>query len=304
MLKQTFLIALFILSNIILFAQDQTMGKKERITFEIDKGGSKIKKKVLIIPFDNKMYMSEVDREVSEENQLDFNQIRSKFRKSLNELLFIALNENYKAFSMLNDDKDLQEDLLRIYYSLGFKYDVVEKTPEEKELEKKSSGSQKRVLVNKKKDDTKTTSGIQKGEVISNPNNEIRFMNSVIASPTILEHLSRKYGAELLIFINQMDIKHSPESTAYTLADNTSNREIKIHYTIMDIKGKQQSAGAAFSSFSGNDNNINNIINSSFPNLVKKILSSLPAIPKTNIELLNEKQEIKAGSGQETINKK
>ena len=304
MLKQFFLIALFMLSNILLFAQDQTMGKKERITFEIDKGGSKIKKKVLIIPFDNKMYMSEVDREISEENQLDFNQIRAKFRKSLNELLFIALNENYKAFSMLNEDKDLQEDLSRIYYSIGFKYDVVEKTPEEKELEKKSSGSQKRVLVNKKKDVSNTTSGIQKGEVISNPNNEIRFMNSVIASPTILEHLSRKYGAELLIFINQMDIKHSADATAYTLADNTSNREIKVHYTIMDIKGKQQAAGAAFSNFAGNDNNISNVINSSFPNLVKKILSSLPAIPKTNIELLNEKQEIKPGGGQETINKK
>ena len=298
MSKQVFLFSLLILSGLIGFSQDQTVGKKERITFEVDKSGNKIKKKVLIIPFDNKMYMSEVDREIAEENQIDFNQIRAKFRKNLNELLFIALNENYKAFSMLNEDKELQEDLMRVYYSIGFKYDVIEKTPEEKELEKKTSGIQSMSFSNKKKQESKTSTGIQKGELISNPNSEIRFMNSVIANPTILEHLSRKYGAELLVFINQMDIKHSADATAYTLADNTSNREIKVHYTIMDIKGKQQSAGAAFSSFPGNDNNINNIINSSYPNLVKKILSSLPNIPKSNTELLKEKQELNSGGGQ------
>lgn len=302
MLKRLLLFSFLIWSITTVFAQDQTMGKKEKITFEIDRNGNKIKKKVLIIPFDNKMYMSEIDRDIAEQSQLDFYQIRNRFRKNLNELLFIALNDNFKAFSMLNDEKELQEELSYIYYSIGYKYDVLEKTAEEKEQEKKPDVMPNIFGVNKKKQETKPAAVIQKGEIISNPNSEVRFMNAVISNPTILDHLSKKYGAEILIFINQMDIKRSADADAYTLADNTYKREIKIHYTIIDIKGVQIGAGAAFAAFPGKDNHITSIISSTYPQLVKKIISTLPVPPKTEAEILKEAEDKKKAAGQEVLN--
>lgn len=256
-------------------AQDQTIGKKENaspVEFERDHNAGK--KKVLIIPFDNKMYMSEIDQEIAEQNQLNFNQIRHKFRKSLNDQIFLSLNSEFKAFSMLNEDKDVQEDLTSIYYSIGYRYEVLPKVEEEKDA--KQDGLPK--ILGKKKGDAKKSegkNGIRKGELISAPNNEERYMGTVISNQSILGHLSKKYGAEILIFINQIDVKRYAGADTYDLAGDDYKREIKVHYTIMDNTGKQIDSGAAFAYFSSKENDIFEIINATYPELIKKLISSI-----------------------------
>jgi hypothetical protein len=260
-------ICLFAIASILTTsAQNSTTGKSE------DSGVSG-KKSVLVIPFETKMYFSDIDRDLGKENELNFQDIKAKFRAALDREIFIALKAYFNPLSFYAiEPQESREELGYIYNSIGYKYEVV---PQEEVVEKESAG--KKILgkfKKKEKEEEYTKAGINRGEIVSQVDNREKYMKTTLANPKLLPNLNKKYIASHYIFINQLDIKRSADKR-YVASEEQYKREIKVHYTIFDNEGKEVSCGAIKSRFSSSQNDMNKIIKDQFPLIAQRIVSNL-----------------------------
>jgi hypothetical protein len=231
------------------------------------------KKSVLVIPFESKMYLSDIDRDLAQKNEMNFQEIKAKFRAALDREIFIALKAYYNPLSFYSfEPKESRAELAYIYNSIGFKYEVM---PEEVVVEKESAGKK---LLNKfkkkEKEEEYIEAGIQNGEIISQVDNREKYMKTKIANEKLLLNLNKKFSASHYVFINQLDIKRSADMR-YVAAEEQYKREIKVHYTIFDNAGKEVSSGAIKSRFASGQNDIDKIIKVQFPLIAQRIVSNL-----------------------------
>jgi hypothetical protein len=214
------------------------------------------KEKVMLIPFDPKMYMSDIDRGINRETKMDFRQIRDLFRAGIDNQLSAQFKTNYSVISMLKDTVRTKSDLQFIYLSTGYKYTVTqgkEKTSDQKKI----TNGQLTVPVQ---------------------TDEERYMRTVINQPGLLSAMNKKYGAELFVFVSELDMK------AAVTADGSPGREASFHFTVYNLDGKQVGGGLAKSRFDAEMNDPKRIVSKAFLLAAKTIYSrSIPApVPAAN----------------------
>ncbi len=258
------LVALFALNAT--QAQNTTTGNSETV-----EGHNKTS--VLIVPFETKMYFSDIDRDISQKSELNFHQIKAKFRAALDRNLYISLKKYYTPLSFYSiEPAEAKKELNYIYNSIGYKYEVV---PEEVVVKKESTGKKLIGKFKKKKPEEEyIKAGIRNGEVVSQVDNREKYMKTAISNEKLLPSLDKNYKAGYYLFINQLDVKRSADKR-YVASDAQYQREIKVHYTIFDTTGKEVSTGAIKSRFASNQNDIDKIINEQFPLVANKIVSNL-----------------------------
>lgn len=199
--------------------------------------------KIMLIPFEPKLYMSEIDKKVNEQTKWNFNQIRENFRHQLNEQLKLKLQTLAPVVSFYSDSVKMWKDLEYIYTSTSLSFDPIKKP------------SSAAISAQREK-------GIKNGQVVVEMNDEEKFMNVTISNTELLPYLHKKYKTDYFVFVNELDIKNDADS--YNVATNTYQRHIAVHYTIIDKTGKLITAGAATSTFSSQENNPKKIVNKNF----------------------------------------
>jgi len=262
------ILGVFAMANILaVSAQNSTSGRGE------EGSGMTNKASVLVIPFESKMYMSDIDRALGEANELNFQDIKAKFRAALDREIFIALKPYYKPLSFYAiEPQESRAELGYIYNSIGYKYEVV---PQE-EVVKKENKAKKLIgkFKKKEKEEKYIEAGIQGGQIVSQVDNREKYMKTTLPNEKLLPNLNQKYQASHYIFINQLDIKRSADMR-YVASEEQYKREIKVHYTIYDNAGKEVSSGAIKSRFSSNQNDMDKIIKVQFPLIAQRIVSNL-----------------------------
>ncbi len=257
------------------YAQNSTTG-------EIEEPNTSSKNSVLIIPFENKMYISDIDRDISQKSELTFHQIKAKFRAALDQNIYIALKKYYTPISFYSIEPDEAiKELAYVYNSIGYKYEVV---PQE-EVVKKETAANKLIgkFKKKEKEEEYIEAGVRNGEVVSQVDNREKYMKTTLANDKLLPSLQTKYNAGHYIFINELDIKRGANDV-YQASEEQYLREIKVHYTIFDVAGNEVSSGAIKSRFSSNQNDIDKIINDQFPLIAERIVSNLVGPDQANVE--------------------
>ncbi|MDF1673247.1 MAG: hypothetical protein P1U41_07055 [Vicingaceae bacterium] len=237
---------------------------------------------VLIVPFETKMYFSDIDRDISQKTELNFHQIKAKFRAALDQNIFIALKKYYKPLSFYSiEPTEAKKELAYIYNSIGYKYEVV---PEEEVVEKETVGKKLIGKFKKKeKEEEYIEAGVRNGQVVSQVDNREKYMKTAISNEKLLTNLDKQYKASFYIFINQLDIKRAADSR-YLATDEAYQREIKVHYTIFDSTGKEVSSGAIKSRFPSGQNEIDKIIKDQFPLIAERIVSNMVGTDQAVVE--------------------
>ena len=231
------------------------------------------KQNVLIIPFESKMYISDIDRDLATKNALNFQEIKAKFRAALDQNIFIALKPYYSPLSFYAiEPQEAKKEMAYIYNSIGYKYEVV---PTEEVVEKENVGTK---LLNKfkkkKKEDEYIEAGVQNGQIVSQVDNREKYMNTKISNANLLPNLNKKHQAKYYIFINELDIKKSADDV-YKASEDEYQREIKVHYTIIDDAGNEINSGAIKARFPSGQNDIDKIIKVHFPLIAETIVGKL-----------------------------
>ncbi|MFM7022951.1 MAG: hypothetical protein ACKOXB_08225 [Flavobacteriales bacterium] len=265
-----------ILLSVLLCALQSLMGQDTLVKLDT----SYRYKKVMIIPFEEQMYLCQIQNLLATESRMNTSQIIRTFRYSTASSLQTEFLNLYSTTSLIHLVEDSLRDLHRVYGSISRTYDAVPEEP--KEENKKGLPILKKLDLKEKKQSSEKT-GIEKGQIVSHYDNTPRFMNTVIKDKKLLPYLSKKYGTDLFVFINEMDIENDL-SDPYKVAENNYMRILKFHYTIYNFKGQIISMGVVSTTFPSTENNVGNIVKNYFPVIAKQLAAKLPQpkVPKVN----------------------
>ena len=92
----------FLFFTSISFSQNTTFSPDEKKK-ESSKAEVKDNRKVLVIPFEPKLYMSEIDQHVNKESKLNTKQIRHAFRSGLDFMIVAEFRKKFSVISLMND---------------------------------------------------------------------------------------------------------------------------------------------------------------------------------------------------------
>lgn len=209
---------------------------------------SNSKHKIMLIPFENRMYLSEIDFLINKESKLNAKQIKATMRDGLNEQFYKRLKSKMSVVDLLDDTTKTKKDLENVYQYLAYQYLKVPNQdnykPPVKEKEEKT---------------------IHNGQLTVESNSDARFMNAWIKSPSLVPGLSGKYKTDLFLFLNELDIK-ALNGIPGDLNTNQA-RKIILHYTVYTVDAKEINSGIAEVSLPANVNNPTKIINTYFAQL-------------------------------------
>lgn len=212
------------------------------------------KHKVMLIPFEPRMYMSEIDYAINAETKLTGKQIKYAFRDGINEQLYKALKTQHLVVDLMEDTVRTKKDLENVYQYLSYEYmkvpDQNNYTPPKKEKEEKK---------------------IEKGQIVIETDNERRFMNAKVKNATLVPYLYGKYKSDIFIFVNQLDIKASNSGGPADLPATTGFRKIVVHYTVYTFDAKEINSGVAEVEFPSTINNPSKIIGTYFSKISQTI---------------------------------
>ena len=227
--------------------------------------------KILIIPFEEKLFYSDIMRDLTTVNNMGANEIYHRLRNEIQLSMKKALKDSMETVMFLNTDSLLESDLVSIYAVLGYQYVPVPKEEEENKKGKKKAAT-------KKPQEPKKEVGIRDGQVIAERQVDERFMNAKLKDNSILDQFYANYGINRFLFINQMDVKMDLSDPETAFID--PRRLVAIHYTILDQNGAQLSGGLAEAQFPGTESRLNYIIGANFYKLAATVFGKLLAAEK------------------------
>ncbi|NNM95215.1 MAG: hypothetical protein HKL88_07115 [Bacteroidia bacterium] len=212
--------------------------------------------KILLVPFYSKMCMSQIDRQVNKETEMDYDQITEAFRKGLDLALYSRFHMNYVTMSLLQGRYKSDSVLNYIYGSTAYNYALVPGTKEDEDKQPGASNANHYMV---------------KGQLEVPVDYSQRFMDIVVKNPKLLPFLYKKYHADTYLFINELDIKNVP-NTAGDL-DNAYIRQVTVHYSILNKDGTSMSAGIETVYFPYGENVPADIRDKYFTSIARSILS-------------------------------
>lgn len=242
-MRSIFYLVFFVLSFIVK-GQDQTIRSENKPSVK----DIKSKNRIMLIPFENRMYLSEIDFMINKESKLNAKQIKATMRDGLNEQFYKKLKSKMGVVDLLEDTTKTKKDLENIYQYLSYQYLKVPnqdnyKAPVKEKEEKK----------------------IDKGQLIVESNSDAKFMNAKLKNATLIPYLSGKYKTNFFLFFNELDIK-ALNGIPGDLNTNPA-RKIILHYTIYTVDAVEINSGIAEVSLPSNVNNPTKIINTYFAQL-------------------------------------
>lgn len=212
------------------------------------------KHKIMLIPFENRMYLSEIDFMINKESKLNAKQIKAVMRDGLNEQLYKKLKPKMPVVDLLEDTVKTKKDLENIYQYLSYQY---MKVPDQNNYKAPVKDKEEKAIAN--------------GQLSVESNSEARFMNAKLKNAALVPYLGGKYKTDLFLFINELDIK-SMNGMPGDL-NSVASRKIVLHYTIYTLDAKEINSGIAEVSLPNNVNNPAKIINSYFSQLADIVAS-------------------------------
>lgn len=224
---------------------------------------------LLIVPFESKMYITDVNKQLAEANNLTSKEILTRFTSAIDQSIIYSFEQkcNVSSFYLL-DDSESKTDLAYVYLNRRLEYELVSETVEKTKTEKLKAKL-------KKKEETKYQGGsIIDGQIVSKRDDRERYMKAVIRDQNMLDSMVTKFDNNYFLFVNELDIRNN-YSDAVDMQNNGYNREIKLHYTLYHKNGEILSTGISRTTFPSSQNDINVIIKSYFPILARQIQEDL-----------------------------
>jgi len=302
MYKLITIVCLFLFSG--LNAQENAFQKKGNVKSdqEVYAEGQPEYSRVLIIPFEPKMYISSADKEIAKRTNLTHQEIRENMRYGISSQMRHAVGKGMKSVSLMHiDTGDVGRDLGYIYNSIGYKYkplpteDVARNKQNEEDVKpiNKLKGSFNKLVKHDKPAPKETDGGtrIKNGQIQSTVSYGEKFMNTSIHNPNLLNVLSAKYNVDVFLFINELNIEAAAPASRTGLSSLSYKRRVKVHYTIFDKDGKELHGGAAIVYMPATTNDMNKIINNYFPILAQNMSDSIPGAQTSKLDQQKLKEE-------------
>ena len=238
---------------------------------------------LILIPFDPKMYKSQIDRSIGMNDGTNYQQIVGNWRVGLDNVLFIEMDAKYSIIRMIAEDEDRKKDLNALYGASSLDYRLV---PKEETTEKKKLKLPKLKLKEEEVKETTQGTRIENGQIVSENDGNKRFMACVVRDSAIFDYMNGKHGAVLYLFINQFDVGPMVGLDYRAYESDEYQRQISVHYSVYTHKYEIYS-GVATTYFSSTVNNQKDIIIENLPAIAKQIAANIPFLVSGEVSDVN-----------------
>ncbi len=218
------------------------------------------KTKILIVPWEPRMFncSSDITRAISNETSQKYAQVQEALRKGMVEQLKRSFGANYSVVSLIDDTAKMKGDLNYVYNYTSMSY-VGVNSP-----------------LNPTKEDSakmKQQAGLKNGQVAVQAAEGEKFMTTVVLSPNLLAYLKKKYKADYVLFLNQVDLENDLGADPYNTEGKAEfNRKASAHWTIFSTTtGKRVAMGKSKGTFASTTNNPKKISDGAFATIAKAI---------------------------------
>ncbi|MCD6066363.1 MAG: peptidoglycan-binding protein [Bacteroidetes bacterium] len=211
--------------------------------------------KLLIVPFEPRMYMSQIDHKINEETKWNQKKIKENFRFGLDEELYKSIKKKMEVMSFLDDTTKYKKDLVTTYEKLSYRFD---KIPD-----------QAKYAAPKKEKDQNY---VQKGQLVAVTETDGKFMNAEIKDKSLLTGFNSKYKTDIFLFINQFDITTEMPASDLT---TKSTRTLTVHYTVLTKDGKEINSGISKTTFPSDINTPSKIADKYFSKIADEIAARI-----------------------------
>ncbi len=238
--------------------------------------------KVMIIPFEENMYLCGVQTNLAQESRKTHNEIVHFFRESTVLELQNQFLYRYNTVSLLHYN-DTSRDLFKAYDAVSYKFEVIAVESEE---EKTNTAIDKAKKIFKKKEmkSSKFERGsTNNGQIVSLKNTEQKFASIVVKKKDNITYLSQKYNVDLFVFVTEFDIENDM-SSAVAFVNGDYNRLLKLHFSMVNKQGTVIEKGLISIPFPNSLNNIYKIRSLYLPLAAKKMMDKLPYTPKPMVD--------------------
>ena len=228
---------------------------------------------IMMVPYENKMFISDINREVHNRTGLELDEIRRLFREGLMQVISNeAVNFRYNTIDILNSgmDGDL-EDIERVHASVGYNY---EKLPEPDKEDKKLVERMEKAFEQQAPDQSGRGVNVGEGEILTYYDGKERYMDAVVYNPQLFTDLNGHHTCDYVLIINELDIRVLRNHDAEM--GQIWDRMVKVHYNWFDSEGNKLYGGAAYYEYAGDEKDIYTIIRKSFTPIAQQILVTLP----------------------------
>lgn len=267
---------LLILANTNAMAQE----KPDAIAYPND---SLIRKyqKVMIIPFENNMYVCGIQPYLAASSGKTHIEIVEFFRNAValelqNQFLYL-----YNTASLIHYS-DTNKDIFKAYDAVSYKFEIA---PIEKEdgAEKENSMDKAKNLFKRKKSKEYQRGLTKEGNIVSDKNTEQKFATVHVRKKENIAYLSKKYRADLFVYITEMDIENDISNQS-AFINNEYERFLRLHYSMVNKKGEVISKGLVNIKFPNSVNTIEEIKKTYLPLIAKKLTAKLPQPVKPKVD--------------------
>ena len=225
--------------------------------------------KILMISYYPDYYLSDAERDIMKSTSKSQEEYQRYFRYSLDRKLSAELESVLPTISLLQDtSNDAVKDLYSYYKKTNYNYADPIGIKKDKKKANKSS-----------KEEVKEEENQYTTQVYVKTTADQKFMNAQLADSVFLSNLCIKYKADLIVSVNQMEIVTN-YNTCIDIANRIYQRDVVIHYSIMNAKGKVLIGNLAKSSFPSNSNLDTEIAERTFPQISKVIATEVGALKR------------------------
>ena len=226
-------------------------------------------KSILVVPFESKMYLSDINKSLAENNNLNSSQIIKRLTAAIDQSIYYAFEQKCKVSSFYGmEDTSVTQDLNYIYDNLQLEYELVSVTEDQTKAEKLKA------KLKKKEDNSYQKGQVNNGEIVTVRDVRERYMKTIITDQHMLDSMHFKFDNDYFLFVNQLDIKND-YSGMIAVQQGNYNRIVQLHYTLYNKDGSILTTGISKTTFSNNLNDINKIISENFPILAYQIFEDL-----------------------------
>lgn len=217
-------------------------------------------KHVLIIPFDTKMYNNQESEKICKYSGVSYDKSIEKIRTDLDLHIYAALKDSMNVSSLLRTyTTDASTDMETVHNNAM--YALCDKEDADINKHKKLAGQNQHIIA---------------GEIVSTKtDNSNKLVSVKLQDNQLFTDLIQSYQAQYVVYLTQFELL-GDFSNPYTVADNSYQRTIKVHYVIFNSFGKFVSGDIASMTFSAKVNDLDQICDQYLPVVAKQIARKIP----------------------------
>ena len=237
-------------------------------------------KRVLVVPFDERIYFNDATAEIAKRDGLTHDEIMEYFRYQLNLQLVNSLIDSCEVVDLLKDNtREAEADISGLYTTMSYELRLAEfelDTENMGALARKRAEKLEEARRKQREEEMKNARpGIQNGELVGRKQQtDDMYLHIIIGQPEVLKEIASRRKVDYFLFVNQFDIK-TDYRDPYISGQRNVQRLMRVHFSIYNSNGEFVSGNYASTKVPYYEDSKERIVNQYFPEIMRQILKKL-----------------------------